>query len=403
MAETGKKLTQADVRKLPDGNHNFGGGLYLRVRGNSRTWAVRIQVDSKRTFRGLGNAFALTLSQARIECDRQKASMRAGDLQTKAEKAREEREKNLPKTAFKDVWEKAVDARARVAQWKNEAQGEQWRQSIRDHILPHMANLDVAEITRQDVLNALLPIWHTKSVTAMAVRQRLETIFDWCIREGLREKENPARWKGGLAFDLPSKNYLLKQNHHEAPTFEELVRIAPDLLRTGSGRCALFGILTAGRVSEFLKAKWEEIDFDARIWSVPPERRKDKKPYPHRVPLSDQAVKLLRMISQDSEYIFKGRRSKTLSLDTPRIALRYALFRPVTMHGCRSTFRDWCAESSIDEVVAEKCLMHATGNAVVQAYQRSDLLEQRRPVMQKWADAICAKCEALRGPLTPSS
>ena len=403
MAGTSKKLTQADVRKLPDGNHNFGGGLYLRVRGSSRTWSVRIQVESKRTFRGLGNAFAITLRQARIECDRQKSAMRSGDLQTKAEKAREERRKNLPKTTFKSVWLKAVEARERVAGWKTEEQGEQWRQSIRDHALPHLANLDVAEITRRDVLEALLPIWETKSITAMAVRQRLEMVFDWCIREGLRVKENPARWKGGLAFDLPSKNYLLKQNHHEAPTFDELVNAAPALILTDGGRCALFGILTAGRVSEFLKAKWEEIDFDERVLTIPPERRKDKKPYPHRVPLSKQAIKLLEMMPRDSEFIFRGRRSKTLSLDTPRTALRFAVCRPVTMHGCRSTFRDWCSENGIDEIVAEKCLMHATGNAVVQAYQRSDLIERRRYVMQKWANAICVHCEELLAQSTPSS
>ena len=384
--EQKRKLSQTDVRKLPDGNHNFGDGLYLRVYGNSRTWAIRLQVKGKRTIRGLGSAMEITLGQARIECARQRAAMLAGDMQTKSQKNRKEESKK--KALFKDVWEQAVDARARVAQWKTDAQYHQWRQSITDHALPYLGNLPVADIDRKDILCVLEPIWDKMPSTATKVRNRLEIVFDWCIREGFREKENPARWKGQIEFDLPSLHSKIGQKHHEAPTLLELQTAAPRLLETGTGKCALFGILTACRVSEFLKAQWNEVDFKKRVWSVPPERRKDKKPFPHRVPLSDQAIKLLRSIPQESEYIFKGRVAKTYSLDSCRKMLRDVICRPVTAHGCRSTFRDWCAEHGVDHIVAEKCLMHSTGDAVVQAYQRSDMLEQRRGVMQKWADAV---------------
>ena len=137
--------------------------------------------------------------------------------------------------------------------------------------------------------------------------------------------------------------------------------------------------------------KWSEISFRQKVWLIPPARRKDGKPYPHRVPLSKQALWVLHSIERKGEFVFYGTRSKTLTIWTPRMMLVRAIGRSVTMHGCRSTFRDWCAENGVDREVAEKCLMHTTGNEVEQAYQRSDLLDQRRVVMQQWADVICSK------------
>lgn len=388
-----QKLTQADVRRLPDGNHNFGQGLYLRVSGESRTWAIRIQINGKRSFRGLGTSQLMTLAQARVACAKKKAEMLGGDTLTKKEKADEQKRQEMKSPAFEDVWELAVDARERVAGWKGEKQSLQWRSSLRDYALPVLGKLDVAGISRHDILRVLQPIWMTKTDTATKVRNRLEIIFDYFIREGLREKENPARWKGCLEFDLPSAFKNRVRHHHEAPTLADLCKAAPRLIETGTGRCALFGILTACRLSEFLKARWTEIDFKTKTFNVPPERRKDGKPIPHRVPLSSQAIALLKLLDKNCDFVFAGKTAATYCLDAPRQALRDATLKPITMHGCRSTFRDWCAETGVDPVVAEKCLMHATGNEVEQAYQRSDLLEQRRKVMQAWADVVCKNCE----------
>lgn len=379
------KLTQADVLRLPDGNHSFGDGLLLRVKGDSRTWSVRVQVNGKRLTRGLGSAKAMALKQARIEAAKLKLEIIAGDVRTKREK--------LPaaerKTLFKDVWQKAIEARAAVAMWKNEKHAAQWTSTVQTYALPELKNIDVADITRQDILRVLKPIWLTKPDTATRLRGRLEMIFDYCIREGIREKENPAKWKGLLAFDLPSRAKVRPVQHHEAPTLLELRACAPKLTETLSGKCILFGVLTATRVQEFVGAKWDEINFSKSVWLIPPERRKDGKPYPHRVPLSKQALWILHSIERKSEYVFYGTRGRTLTIWTPRMMLMRVVGRKVTMHGCRSTFRDWCAENSVDRVLAEKCLMHSTGTEVEQAYQRSDLLEQRRPVMQSWADAVC--------------
>lgn len=322
--------------------------------------------------------------------------MRDGDTRTKSQKKKEEiQEADNEGVAFEDVWQDAVDARERVASWKGDRQSLQWRQSLRDYAVPVLGKLDVSGITRHDILRVLQPIWLTKTDTATKLRSRLEILFDYFIREGLREKENPARWKGGLEFDLPSPYKNRPQKHHEAPSVADLCKAAPRLLETGTGRCALFGILTACRLNEFLKARWSEIDFASKTFSVPPERRKDGKQVPHRVPLSLQAIALLKLLSKKGDFVFSGKAAATFCLDAPRKALRDAILKPVTMHGCRSTFRDWCAEESVDRVVAEKCLMHATGNEVEQAYQRSDLLEQRRKVMQAWSDVICKNCHAL--------
>lgn len=141
-----------------------------------------------------------------------------------------------------------------------------------------------------------------------------------------------------------------------------------------------------------MPARWDEIDFENRVWNCPPERRKDGKRYPHRVPLSDQALYVLGLIKRKSEYIFAGASGPHISKETPRVIIQKKL-KHGTMHGFRSTFRDWAAENGFDRVLAEKSLMHATGNEVEQAYQRSDLLEQRRPLLQAWADEVYGECD----------
>lgn len=377
---------QSDVLKLPDGEYSFADGLYLLVRqeGRSRMWMLVTKVHGKRLRRSVGDATMVTVAQAKIESLKLRARFLEGDTATKSEARRP-----APKAhTFASIYKEAIDAKAEVARWKNEKHAAQWFSTIETYALPVLGRLDVAEISREDVLAVLRPIWKTKTETASRLRSRIEIILDYCIRRGYREKENPARWRGGLAFDLPSEGKIKTVKHHEAITVAEIRSLIPRLLASKSGKAILFGILTASRVQEFAAAEWSEIDFKKKVWSVPPERRKDGKPYPHRVPLSTQAIELLKSLPQDEDCLFVGMHSKHISFETPRIMLRKMLGRAVTMHGCRSTFRDWCAETGKSQMLAEKALMHATGNEVEQAYQRSDLLDQRRPLMQAWADAL---------------
>lgn len=220
-------------------------------------------------------------------------------------------------------------------------------------------------------------------------------IFNYAIRNGWRSNQNPAQWNGNLEFDLPATHPFAPVRHLTAIELGDLKKIARLFFeKAGVGHLAvLFGVLTASRSREFVLADWSEIDLKKKVWAVPSERRKDRKPYPHRVPLSTWCVKVLMKLPTRSGALFPGQNMAHINVETPRITLVKALHKKTTMHGCRSTFRDWCAENGKDPVLAEKSLMHATGNAVQLAYQRSDLLEQRRVLMQEWANTVMSLIE----------
>lgn len=374
-------MRQSDVMKLPDGMHAAGLNLFLFVRGQARSWVFRIKRNGRQIRRGLGSAHAVPLAEARAKAERLRLEIRAGRAETAAPK----------RITFAALYGEVIDAQERVRLWRNAKHAAQWRRTIEMYALPVLGRMPVAEITRHDVLRALAPIWQAKPETASRVRARIEAVMAYAIRAGYRADSNPAAWRGGLEFDLPSPRRLKPERHHAAPTVEELQGIAPRLMRSVSGRAVLFGILTAARVGEFVPARADEVDMALRVWSVPADRRKDGRRYPHRVPLASQALRLLETLTPVDGYLFPGKAGHCIHPETPRLMLIKALGRRVTMHGCRSTFRDWCAEQGVDAVLAEKSLMHATGNETEQAYQRSDLLERRRPIMQKWADVICNK------------
>lgn len=290
---------------------------------------------------------------------------------------------------FEDYAEKAIEKIANVRLWKNAKHKAQWFATVRAYAFPVLGKKKLSEIKRADVLAVLQPIWSTKTETASRVRGRLENIFSYAVADGLMDF-NPALWRGNLDRDLPPASKIQPVKHQESMPLEELQEKLNCLYpaNTRTKQAILFTILTASRVGESVPARWDEIDWENRIWSVPPERRKDQKPYPHRVPLSDQAIELLKSIEKKGDEIFCVSADNLGSRYTLTLLLKRLTGTTATMHGFRSTFRDWAAENGVPDIVAEKCLMHTTGNAVVQAYQRSDLLEQRREVMQQWADAV---------------
>lgn len=377
-------MKQTDVFKMPDGVFTVERGLRLRVRsqGRYRSWEFLMRLGGKTFRKSLGSASTVTLAQARERAAILRGKVVAGEPLEQKEDAPQ------PKHRFKDVFPEAVAARREVAQWTSEKHAAQWMTTLTRYAVPVIGSMDVADVTRDDILKILTPIWKKKNDTATKVRERLEICFDYFLRRGWRQAENPARWRAGLEFDLAQPKKVASVRHHEAPTFSELMHAMPRLLLSRGGCMIAFGILTACRCEEFIKAKWSEIDLRQKVFMVPPERRKDKRPYPHRVPLSKQAVTILASLDRTSEYVFPGLRAATMSIDSPRIMLSRVIGRKVTMHGCRSTFSDWCAENGKDETLREKSLSHTTGNEVANAYQRSDLLERRRVLMQEWADAL---------------
>lgn len=393
-----QKLKAKQLNSLPDGFYPDGDGLYLHVKGNARSWVLRYQFNKKTHKTGLGSLRFVTLAEAREKVFKIKKELANGI--TPIELKHQEKKKidiEISVRRFNDHYAEAIENAKRVRKWTSYRQSMRWYKTIERYALPVIGNIEISKINRDHVLTILSPIWDNKTETAAKLQRMLSAVFDYFISRGWIG-ENPARWKSGLDQFLPSPGKVQIVTNHPALNWKKVPEVVKNLLSGNMTQyedltmrfATIFGIVTASRIQEFVEAKWDEIDFENYIWIMPVERRKDRKPYPHRVPLPSQIVSLLLELRENhrGDYIFcppdkKGHISKESPIRYLRLAADDEI---ITMHGCRSTFRDWCAENGIDKVLAEKALSHATGNEVEQAYQRSDLLEQRRPIMQKWAD-----------------
>lgn len=386
------KVTAKNIFTLPEGRHSVAPNLNLRVRDGKRTYVLRYCIGGKRKDKHLGSADDLSLTEAKRLADKLRSELAEGKLPQTARDKLAEKLKEADAPTFEKYALDAIEKIASVRVWKNAKHKAQWFATVRAYAFPVLGKKKLSEIKKADVLEVLRPIWSSKTETASRVRGRLENIFSYAVTDGLMEF-NPAIWRGNLDRDLPPPSKIQIVEHHEAMPLEVLQEKISCLYPadTRTRQVILFTILTASRVGESVPARWDEIDWENRIWSVPPERRKDQKPYPHRVPLSDQAIELLNSVEKKGEEIFCFNADNLGSRYSLAHLLQQMTNTTATMHGFRSTFRDWAAENGVPDTIAEKCLMHVTGNAVVQAYQRSDLLEQRREVMQAWADAVFAK------------
>ena len=372
MATT-NRLNATALSKLPDGWHSDGNGLYLRVLNNERYWVFRKMVRGTRLTASLGKFPLVSLKDARKEALKKQYHC----LETGIK----------PRVIFNDFYEEGVSAIQEVRRWKSSRRLPILLNQLRRYAVPVIGNKPLDSITVDDVYEVLNPIWTTKHETAKAILTALKLLFSYAQQRGFRDgTDNPADWKGKLNVLLPPTAKVHTKQHRAAPKIQEI----PSMVATWYElsdiylKCAIFGLLTACRAQEFTKARWDEVNFDTAVFSVPPERRKDGKSVPFCVPLSKQAIELLKSIPRTSDLIFKAD-ADVLNSTWLLSHVRKAGYQ-YTLHGMRSTFSDWCAENGKDPILREKSLCHATDNAVGQAYQRSDLLEQRRPLMQEWAD-----------------
>lgn len=382
------RVSQKNVFSVPNGKYYLGDNLLLRVRGSSRSFFFRFYKNNRSHELSIGSARFLTIADARNKVVELKSRIFQGENVLVEKQGNE-------LVLFEDVYEEAIRGIERTKKWTNTKHAAQWISTIKTYAVPIIGRYAVNDITRDDIFRVLSPIWETKTETASRVRGRLENIFEFLKVKGLYKHDNPAMWKNGLSVLLPPAKKIINVKHQEAMTFAEAQSVAKQFFNSESisHKAILFGLLTASRANEFQKAKWSEIDFKTKTWIH--NRRKDKKKYPHRVPLSDQCIALLKSLpKKQGDLIFASVHGSPLALDTFRTVLQKNVNRKVTMHGCRSTFRDWCAENGVDRVLSEKSLMHATGNEVEEAYQRSDLLELRRPIMQAWANALFSEQSA---------
>ena len=405
-AITAKGLEKLIKDAIP-GRTALGGGLYLTIKkSGSASFGFRYSsgtnANGNQRLRliGLGGFCAKTntLGMARSKATDLKAMINKGidpieqsvQDQKRTEAANRENkikdEMNL--ATFDSVALEYIESKK--AEWKNAKHQQQWVNTLTTYAFPVIGKMPVADIETAHVLAVLKPIWNTKTETATRVRTRLEAVLSYAEAKNWRTGGNPARWRGHLSAILPSPQKLKDRKHHSALPYGELPQFMSILSNTdGMGARALeMTILTATRTKESLGAKWSEIDLDNRVWTIPKERM--KAGVEHRVPLSDQAMKVVTKMADNkmSDYVFPNRTSGQPMSNAGMSSVLKRLERTdITVHGFRSTFRDYVAEkTNTPERTAEAALAHKLKDASEAAYQRGDLIEKREILMQTWAN-----------------
>ena len=401
-------LTAVTVKNAKTGRHADGGGLHLLVKNSgARSWVFRFMLNGKSRDIGLGpaaGADAIALSTARDAASALRVKVKAGvdPLEERERGAAEARAAaqaaELAGITFKQVAEAHIAANE--GGWRNDKHRQQWKNTLTTYVYPTIGDLPVADVATAHVLQILEPIWAEKAETASRVRGRMETILDAAKARGYREGENPARWRGHIAQILPARSRLTR-GHHKALPYEELPTFVGKLhLREAVAALALeFTILTAARTGEVIGARWNEVDLDKGIWTIPAERMKGGKE--HRVPLSGRAVEILKATQNlGKDWLFPAVRGGKLSGMAMTMLIR-RMKADITVHGFRSAFRDWAAEcTAYAHEVAEMALAHTIENKVERAYRRGDLFEKRRRLMDDWA-TYCASSDPAGTKVTP--
>jgi integrase len=389
MATTIGKLTVRQVDTLPEGFHSDGGNLYLRVKGGSRAWVFRYKDKGRVREIGLGPTSIRKLKEVRVLAEAMRKTQ--ADGRDPGELLRVNDPTETVSMTFEQCAQDLLEAKR--SGWKNVKHAQQWINTLRDYAFPVIGTKAPADVTLADVKSILLPIWTTKTETATRVRQRIEAVLDYAAVHDLCDgTRNPARWKGILNKVLPEPGKVSKREHHAASAYTDIPRIMAALREKShvSAYCLQFTILTAARSGESRGATWDEVDLDARVWTIPSVRMKAAKP--HRVPLSDAAMKILTNMQEwrmrNNPKVLPGARGGLLS-DVAVNKTLHSVITDVTVHGFRSSFRDWGAEqTNFPAAVLEQALAHTNPNKVEAAYQRSDLFELRRKLMQMWADFV---------------
>jgi len=392
MTRQRNRLTARTVATTTEiGRHADGENLYLKVSKTgsalSKRWVFFYMITGRQREAGLGSSATVTLAKAREKAAELRSMLAKGidplDAKQAANAAAEARQ----------TLGQCADAliKSKRSEWRNAEHARQWVSTLDVYCGP-IRDLPVDEIDTAAVLTVLQPIWSRIPETASRVRGRVEATLDYAKAHGLRSGENPARWRGHLALILP-KRQKLSRGHHAAMPYRDIPEFIGKLRKIESIPALVleFLILTAARSGEVLGARWAEIDQAAKVWTVSATRT--KAAIEHRIPLASRTIEIVERMAtiRTNDFVFPGqRRGRPLSHCAPRELCPAG----ATIHGFRSSFRDWCGEeTNFPRELAEQCLAHKTGNAVEQAYRRGDALEKRRALMDAWA----AYCEPGAG------
>jgi integrase len=376
------------VKRLLD-----GAGLYLQVTkslssGFNRNWIFRYELDGKRHDLGLGPAHTVSLGEARrkatelrlqiydgIDPAQERADLKAERLGRKAAK--------LKATTFQQCWQAYFKIHAKT--WKNPKHRAQWESTMRTYVLPVLGPLNVADIETAHIEKVLAPIWDKIPETASRVQNRIKLVLSYAIAGGFRTGDNPASRdlvKARLGKIQRGNGHHAALPFVEAPAFMAKLRERDSL----SARALEFTILTAVRTGETIGALWNEIDLKHKVWVIPAERMKSGRE--HRVPLCDRAVDILQSLPHSGKHVFINGHKRPLS-NMAMLELLRGMSPGHTVHGFRSTFRDWAAErTNYPEFVIEMALAHAVDDKTVKAYKRTDVVERRVRLMKQWADFV---------------
>lgn len=399
MSKQINKLTAVAVKNMKKpGWHADGNGLYLQVSPTgSKSWAYRYKVNGKSVWHGLGTFTSLNnLDKARKSAAQCK-QLRADGIDPIEHKNSQIVKKQLEKArtlTFQQCAERYIESHKNG--WKNKKHISQWTNTLTTYTFPFIGTMPVQDVDIDHILKVLEPIWYTKTETASRVRQRIESILDWATVRKYRKGDNPALWRGRLDKILPNRNKVQKPKHFVAMDYRDIPAYFCKLRakKTISCRALAFTILTASRNGESRQLTYDELNLNDNIWIIPEERMKAGRE--HRVPLSGESLKIIKEMQTINQtgLVFEGFR-------TGRPISEAALLKEVklhdtelTVHGFRSAFRDWCAEkTNYPREVAEAALAHSLKDKTEAAYQRGDILEKRRELMNAWADYCCMSYE----------
>jgi integrase len=445
MARKSERLSEASIRRATPGMHRDGAGLYLQVtvgidQSLRRSWIFRFATTEKERQAGYGRERQMGLGsvdelgqlrRARLQriaddCIARNEKLPKGlkllesiprlsldearELAAECSRLRKEgidpieardRERLAKRTQAQLAAAKAVTfdecsekfIAAHRSSWRNAKHRAQWSSTLKTYVSPVFGKLPVQAVDVALVMKALSPIWNEKPETASRLRGRVEAVLDWAKTSGYRQGENPARWKGHLENLLPRRSKVRAVKHHPALPYAEVGAFMAALRgRAGIAARALeFAILTAARTSEVLGSRWDEIDLQQHLWTVPAERMKASKE--HRVPLSTAAITLIKKLAKAPEgpLVFPGADGTKLSENAMLALLERMGHGDITVHGFRSTFKDWATEkTNFPNIVSEMALAHTIDDEVEAAYRRGELLNKRRKLMEAWAQ-YCAK------------
>jgi integrase len=371
-------LTVRRVETAPPGRHVDGRGLMLLVKPTgARSWVLRYQLNGRRRDMGLGSYPEVTLAAAREKALEARRRLVDGidPLATRP----------APSLTFRDAAEALIESKR--SGWRNAKHAAQWSSTLKEYAYPVLGDLDVKSIETPEVLAVLRPIWSKKSETASRLRQRIEAVLDYAAVQGLRSGLNPARWRGHLENALPKPSQVRRVVHHAALDWRELPTFMVELSsRQGvSARALEFVILTAARSGEVRGMRWSEIDLEAGTWTVPADRMKASKE--HRVPLTPIALGCLGDPDRADALVFPSPYdvSKPMSDMSLTAVLKKMGRGDITVHGFRSTFRDWAGETThFPREVIEAAMAHRLKDKAEAAYARGDLFHKRRDLMEAW-------------------